>query len=602
MISGWAFARRFWRRRDGNVAMMWALMGAVLLGLLGITVDFTRAQMLRAQMQNAVDGAALAAARGDTQTEAQRQQAARAFFEAEMGELSQNATLTIADLPGTNQVTVSATMPMPLSIARLVRNEDWTLHVSSDAERSGLNVEVAMVLDVTGSMSGTRISTLRTAASELVNTVVRDVQTPYYSKVGIVPYSIGVNVGSLANTVRGTPPSARNVTGAAWASGSAHNITGITRANPGVVTSANHGLSNGDTIYITGVKGMTQVNNRVFTVANVTTNTFQLQGVSTSGYSSYSSSGSFRECLNATCSVVITSNNHGFNVGDKVYFTGVGGMTQLNDNLYTVAARTSNTFTLEGSQGGYSNYTSGGSAWCTVDGCQYNAFTSVAGTQRVFQISSSCVSERTGAQAYTDAPPSTALVGRVYPPSSSACPSAAIMPMTTDRTALNNRINSLSANGSTAGHIGLAWGWYLVSPNWGYLYSSASRGAAYGAPETVKIVVLMTDGAFNTGYCNGVVSSDSASAAGGSSNRINCNATNGAPFSQAAQMCARMKQEGIIIYTVGFGLASETQEARDFMRNCATSADYAYMAENNADLITAFRAIAASITQLRITR
>lgn len=599
MISWWASARAFCRGRDGNVAMMWALMGAILVGLLGITVDFTRAQMLRAQMQNAVDGAALAAARGDTQTEAQRQQAARAFFEAEMGDLASDATLTITDLSGTNQVTVSATMPMPLSIARLVRDEDWVLHVSSDAERSGLNVEVAMVLDVTGSMSGTRISALRTAASELVNTVVRDVQTPYYSKVGIVPYSLGVNVGSLASSVRGSVPSARTITGAAWASGAARNITGITRANPGVVTSANHGLANGDTVYITGVNGMTQVNNRVFTVQGVTTNTFQLQGVSTSGYNSYNNGGTVRKCLNSTCSAVITSNSHGFNVGDRVYFTGVGGMTQLNNNLFTVSARTTNDFTLTGSQGGYSTFTSGGNAWCTVDGCQYNAFTSAANTQRVFQISANCVSERVGAQAYTDVAPSTATVGRNYP-ASSGCPSAAIMPMTTDRAALNARISSLAASGATAGHIGLAWGWYLVSPNWGYLYPSASRGAAYGAPETLKIVVMMTDGAFNTGYCNGVVSADSSST--GSSDRINCVATNGAPFSQARQTCAAMKQQGIIIYTVGFGLASETQEARDFMRDCATSPDYAYMAENSTDLINAFRAIAASITQLRITR
>lgn len=581
--------------------MMWAAMGAVLVGLIGITVDFTRAQMLRAQMQNAADGAALAAARGDTSTAAQREAAARAFFQAEMGDLASATTLVIEDLPD-RQVRVRASMPMPVSLARIVRNEDWILNVSSEAERSGLNVEVAMVLDVTGSMSGSRITALRTAATNLVDTVVRDVQTPYYSKVGIVPYSMGVNVGGLATSARGSIPGARSVTGAAWASGAARNITGITRANPGVVTSAGHGFSNGDTVFIAGVSGMTQVNNRVFNVANATANTFQLQGVNTSSYGTYSSGGTARECLNSTCSAVITSSAHGFNVGDSVYFTGVGGMTQLNNALFTVASRTANTFTLAGSQGGFSNYTSGGNAWCTVEGCEYYAFTSAANTQRVFRISANCVSERIGAQAYTDAAPSSALVGRNYPSSANVCPSAAIMPMTTDRSALNGRISSLTAAGSTAGHIGLAWGWYLLSPDWGYLYPSASRGAAYGAPETLKIVVLMTDGAFNTGYCNGVISLDSNNGAGAAGERINCNATNGAPFSQARQTCTAMKDRGLIIYTVGFGLASETQAARDFMRECATGPDYAYMAENNTELIAAFNAIAASITQLRITR
>jgi Flp pilus assembly protein TadG len=589
---------KFARARGGNVAMMWALMGAVLVGLIGITVDFTRAQMIRSQMQNAVDGAALAAARSEAQTPAQREAAARAFFETEMGDIASGATLVVAELPN-RQVHVSATMPMPVSLARIVNDDDWILGVSSEAERSGVNIEVAMVLDVTGSMSGSRISALRTAASDLVNTVVRDVQTPYYSKVALVPYSMGVNVGALASSARGAIPAAKTVTGAVWANGAAHNITGITRANPAVVTSTAHGFSNGDTVYISGVSGMTQVNNRVFTVANATANTFRLQSVNSSGYGSYTSGGTVRECLNATCSAVITASSHGFNVGDRVYFTGVGGMTQLNNTLFTVSATTGNTFTLSGSQGGYSAFTSGGNAWCTVDGCEYNAFTSVANSTQVFRISGNCVSERVSAQVYTDAAPSSALVGRNYPASSNTCPSAAIMSLTTDRAALNGRISSLAAAGSTAGHIGLAWGWYALSPNWGYLYPAASRGAAYGAPETQKIIVLMTDGAFNTGYCRGVISADSTSSA--NADRINCNATNGAPFAQARQLCTAIKQRGVIIYTVGFGLASETQEARDFMTSCATNQDHAYMAENSADLIAAFNAIAASITQLRIT-
>lgn len=72
-------------------------------------------------------------------------------------------------------------------------------------------------------------------------------------------------------------------------------ITGITQANPGVVTAAAHGLSNGDRVVITGVAGMTQVNNREFTVAGATANTFQLSGVNTTGYDAYSSGGQVAE-------------------------------------------------------------------------------------------------------------------------------------------------------------------------------------------------------------------------------------------------------------------------------------------------------------------
>jgi hypothetical protein len=73
-------------------------------------------------------------------------------------------------------------------------------------------------------------------------------------------------------------------------------ITGITQANPGVVTANSHGFSNGDTVVISGVVGMTQVNGKRFKVANVATNTFELQdidgnNVNTSGYTTYVSGG-----------------------------------------------------------------------------------------------------------------------------------------------------------------------------------------------------------------------------------------------------------------------------------------------------------------------
>lgn len=68
-------------------------------------------------------------------------------------------------------------------------------------------------------------------------------------------------------------------------------ITGITQANPGVVTSNGHELSNGDIVRISNVAGMIQLNGNYYTVAGVTTNTFELSGTNTSGFDSYSSAG-----------------------------------------------------------------------------------------------------------------------------------------------------------------------------------------------------------------------------------------------------------------------------------------------------------------------
>lgn len=74
-------------------------------------------------------------------------------------------------------------------------------------------------------------------------------------------------------------------------------ITGITAATPPVVTAAAHGFAAGDWIKISGVVGMTELNNRTFEVGTVTTDTFELIDVTdgaslvTAAYTAYTSGG-----------------------------------------------------------------------------------------------------------------------------------------------------------------------------------------------------------------------------------------------------------------------------------------------------------------------
>ena len=78
------------------------------------------------------------------------------------------------------------------------------------------------------------------------------------------------------------------------------NITAITKADPGVVTSSSHGFSDGDEIYIDSVGGMTELNVRNYLVANSTTNTFTLQDlhgndIDTTNFTTYTSGGTATE-------------------------------------------------------------------------------------------------------------------------------------------------------------------------------------------------------------------------------------------------------------------------------------------------------------------
>ena len=620
----------FRRDRRGNVAMMWALMGAVLIGLVGLTVDFTRAQTIRAQLQNAADGAALAAARGAANlTMAQRTAAARSYFESEAGPLATGADFSLTDLGTDLGYRVNVSSEMTNGLTRLISNDNWTLNVSSEALRGGVNMEVALVLDTTGSMAGTKITALRTAATNFVNAIVQDVQVPYYSKVALVTYSVGVNAGTYATAVRGAIPGGRSMSAASWTDGTSRNITAATKASPGVFTSNNHGLQNGDVVWVSGIGSAgnwdSNLNGRWFTIANRAANTFQLRNssnaiVNTNGYSgNYPGSGIVRRCHVAGCVVRVTASNHGFATGDNVFITGVNGMTQINNatgsgtgTTWPITVIDSNNFSLNGSVGpNYSAYANpaSGSAFCTTYGCEYYRFTNASNTTNVFRVST-CTTERTNAsvidgsargaagQAYTDAAPGTTLLGLNYPSTASngACPSTTVLPMTSNRTTLNSRISTLAASGYTAGHIGAAWGWYMISPTFGQ-WTGEGAPAAYDAPETQKVVVLMTDGEFNAVYCNGVIAANAPNA-GNNVDHINCNAQNNVDgMVQARNLCDNMKARNIIVATVAFDTDSATQAA---LAQCATSG-WSFTASNSADLTTVFNDLARRLSQLRLT-
>jgi hypothetical protein len=69
------------------------------------------------------------------------------------------------------------------------------------------------------------------------------------------------------------------------------HISAVTKANPGVVTTREaHGLTTGDTVTITGVGGMTELNGNTYTVTVISTTTFSI-GISTSGYTTYLAQG-----------------------------------------------------------------------------------------------------------------------------------------------------------------------------------------------------------------------------------------------------------------------------------------------------------------------
>ena len=171
-----------------------------------------------------------------------------------------------------------------------------------------------------------------------------------------------------------------------------------------------------------------------------------------------------------------------------------------------------------------------------------------------------------------------------------------MIPLSSDKVALKNIVQSLAAGGTTAGHMGTAWAWYALSENFNSLWPTVSAARPYsdlatttvnGLPLLKKIAILMTDGDYNTEYCNGV--SDQA---------LSCTANNGTSQNQAAALCTAMKAKGIEVYTIG---AQVTSTAKTFLQSCATDASHYYDATNGAILAQAFKDISSKLIRPFLT-
>lgn len=449
-------AQVFWKDRGGDVAAMFGLMAIALFLMIGGAVDYGRWLHARNTTIAAMDAAVLAGGRSlqvDGDAAAAVEAANTFYLENTKNRLPvQNDTIqfVVADdglsVTGNGNAYVETPFLSLAHIERLPLFEEGTAEYSK-AEiavggNAGINLEISMMLDVTGSMSGSRISDLKDAAKDLIDIVVWEDQSEYSSRVALVPFSEGIRLPSSArSTARGSAPS-------------------------------------------------------------------------------------------------------------------------TYDYRYWYYGR------------------------------QY--------TRRYYRTD--CMAERMGLQAFTDAAPgSGAYVATVYTTSSSRyCrpdSSAVIRPLSNDKTALKTAIDNLATGGGTGGHLGTAWSWYTLSPNWNNLWAdSVNHAVPYGTPETQKIAILMSDGEYNTQYGALDLVNNGTVARNTSSN----SADNGSSTTQARAMCTAMKLAGITVYTVGFGLSSGSTAATT-LAQCATDSSKAFSASDGEQLRQSFRAIALEISKLYLS-
>jgi hypothetical protein len=186
-----------------------------------------------------------------------------------------------------------------------------------------------------------------------------------------------------------------------------------------------------------------------------------------------------------------------------------------------------------------------------------------------------------------------------------------VVPLTGNKTTLTNGVNALTAQGGTAGHVGTAWAYYMLSPNWSNVLTGVSTPAAYGNDKHKKIAILMTDGEYNHTYQALKNSNQSGattysplaavaynSVAGNGTEASGLNSANSA--TQALAVCTQMKNRGIEVYTVGFELPNQT--AINTLSSCATDPTHFYNAADDEELKQSFRDIALKVSSLYLSK
>ncbi len=188
----------------GGVSTIIGLSIIPLVLALGLAVDGGMAYGTHNKLQGALDAAALASARAASIEGSDVEADARMYFEANFP--SDLLGSRIADFSAvfneeTGELKVDAEIDMPTSFMRVAGISTIPVAASRIAQQQLNGIELAMVLDVTGSMNrfdssgGTKLQALKDASETLLNVIYGENETVKDVSISVIPYNTEVNLG-----------------------------------------------------------------------------------------------------------------------------------------------------------------------------------------------------------------------------------------------------------------------------------------------------------------------------------------------------------------------------------------------------------------------
>lgn len=637
--------RRFQSDERGAFIVIFGLLAIVLVATAGAVVDFTTIEQARARAQDALDSAALGLQPrifddGITE-EALRSDAEDLLIERLADNRVTAGVDSVVMNPVDGTLRLNANITVPTAFVSLIGFNEVTARVVSEATRKRLNVEVAMVLDNSGSMAQqNRMTNLKAAARCAMNilfngdcdSAAADASAPTV-KIGIVPFASLVNVGTAYAT-------------ASWMDTS------------GASSIANHNFDDDerDDTPFTGTV------NR-FTLYNQLNNVSWRGCVEARPYP-YDTDDTPPDPLNPDTLFVpqFAPDNPGTS-GSNTYsgFTLIYGNSYLNDSRnacrvpptwqWTQVKRNCNISAADSWwRSGESDYNSASCSGTTSNsygqtnewGNNVNppAATAPANHSAAsYYNEGSCTSTYSSRQTQSGRNPryeNTRVITCVYDFSDREkqerlckyggsastsggrgpnwdCPSNALLPLTNTKSLVSSAISAMEPQTYTNIHQGAVWGFHMLTPG------EPLTEAREFTTATYKVMILMTDGentvqGYSTSNMNRAMGYMAYGfpgppvASGTAYNGRLFSTANPTPNSESAvteamnartlETCANAKTAGITIYTIGLNAPNTTTE--DMLRGCATSPGHAYFPTQSSELITVFSQIASQLSNLRL--
>ena len=619
------------QRRDisGNVAVSLSLALMPLLGMAGAAVDYARLVNEQSVLGNAVDSAALAAARDIDATLARRTAIAKRYLDANVAARDALAgyTMQLSELKGQGgEVTglrLTATAKVPNHFLTIIGFETTDIASTAEVPVVSMPIEVALVIDNTGSMSAD-MPALKTAAAGFINSLIQ-AENSDAVRIALVPYVGAVNPGrnvlgmSMMDTGAQSPfhgyalrsqwiaampfpacnPDPNPVGGASAPPSPPDNPGGGKDKRAGAPSNWNLAAILGE------IFGFGAAQAQV-------TPSFSLAGPgqsfspglpygTTSAWVPNGFSG-FR------CYLVSPDRISHFDLFNRTI--GPGGLPvqwkgcvearpapyDVTDDPPSIGSPSSLFVPYFwpdepdpsplGNWSGYdNNYLPDGRFPAGWEPLADNL-------QMWFRANNVFKYDSLTRAAIADTPPATKGPNR-------ACPDA-VVPLTSSKATLNAAISALShwEGSGTVSSEGLAWGWRAISPNLPF-----ANGRLYGKAQ--KYIVLMSDGLNSVApsYVDGPFKSDYTAYGVLRAGQYGTDR-----FDDAARFlnrrlldaCSNAKAKGIKIMTVLY--REDNATAQSTMQQCASTPSHSYLAKNASDLAQAFEKVSGEIGSARMAK